>query len=441
MEEVIIVNLGKEDEYKEFKESLSQMDKGLRSITAMLNRHGEAAVYFGVSDNGDVCGMDIGKDTLMDIRNRIRDKIEPRIYADIKDYRDDDTGKKYIKVTAKGTDIPYSFDGRYFLRNVSADEQASNDILRKMLSSSDADIIRQKASPVQSLTFKSFFAILSGVGIHPKDSEEFYGNYGLLNRDDEFNLNAYLMSDSNDVSIKIVVFEGKKKSVMSKRTEYGRKCLLVSLSEVLDYFESINITRVNVTGAKRTEQALFDFPSFREAWVNACLHNDWNEGIAPAVYMFDDRIEIVSYGGLPYSLTQEGFFNGTSIPVNKSLLMIFIVAKYAEQSGHGVPTIVERYGREVFSFDDGMVKVSIPLSFEREEVLNRKELEFQRNNISENQKAVYDYLSRNPSASLQQAADDTGLSLGGVKKICSKLQEYGLLERDGSKRDGIWRTK
>ena len=36
------MNLGKEDEHQEFKESLSQLNKGLKSITAMLNRHGEA---------------------------------------------------------------------------------------------------------------------------------------------------------------------------------------------------------------------------------------------------------------------------------------------------------------------------------------------------------------------------------------------------------------
>ncbi len=350
------MNLGIEDELSEFKESLAQLDKGLKSITAMLNKHGEGNVYFGVLDNGDVIGMDIGKDTLMNIRNRIRDRIEPRIYADVKDYTDDN-GKKYVKVSAKGTDIPYSYDGRYYVRNVSADERASNDILRKMLASSDADIIRQKAAPAQQLTFRSFFAVLSGVGIHPKDSDEFYSNYGLLNRENEYNVNAYLMSDENDVSIKVVVFEGDNKSVMSKRTEYGKKCLLMSISEVLEYFSSINSTHVDVSGSQRKEQTLFDFPSFREAWINACLHNDWNEGIAPSVYMFDDRIEIVSYGGLPYSLSKEGFFNGTSVPVNKSLLLIFMASKYAEQSGHGVPTIFEKYGREVFSFDDGMIRV------------------------------------------------------------------------------------
>lgn len=34
-----------------------------------------------------------------------------------------------------------------------------------------------------------------------------------------------------------------------------------------------------------------------------------------------------------------------------------------------------------------------------------------------------------------------GLNFGGVKKICSKLQEIGVLEREGSKRDGRWIVK
>ena len=434
------MNLGKEDEYQEFKESLGQLDKGLKSITAMLNRHGDATVYFGVDDDGNVCGLDIGKDTLMNIRNGIANKIEPRIYAEIKDDVDED-GKKYIKVSAKGSDIPYSYDGRYYIRNVSADEQATNDVLRKMLSNSDADLIKQKESPIQNLTFKSFFAILSGCGIHPTDSEEFYGNYGLLNRSGKYNINAYLLSDNNDVSVKVVIFDGKSKSVMSKRTEYGKKCLLLSVSEVLEYFNSINISNVDVKGARRKETFLFDFPSFREAWINACLHNNWNEGIAPSVYMYDDRIEIVSYGGLPFSLSKDGFFNGTSVPVNKSLLTVFLSTKYAEQSGHGVPTIVEKYGKEVFFFEDGMLKVVMPLAFERAEVKERKGRLLQKKGLTDNQKKVYDYLSKHPEDSLQDVADNFGLSLTGVKKICLRLQEYGLLERDGSKRDGFWKTK
>ncbi len=255
---------------------------------------------------------------------------------------------------------PYSFDGRYYVRNVSADEQATNEILRKMLTTSDSDIIRQKISPNQDLHFTTLFGILAGNGIHPSASKQFYSNYGLINRDGKFNINAYLLSDDNELSIKVVTFEGTNKSVMSRRTAYGGKSLLTAVSEVLTFFESINVTNVNLEEGIRKEKFLFDYASFREAWINACLHNDWNNAIAPSIYLFDDRIEIISYGGLPYTLSKEGFYQGTSVPVNKSLLTVFLAAKYAEQSGHRIPTIVQNYGKDVFSFDDGMLKVTLP---------------------------------------------------------------------------------
>ena len=50
-------------------------------------------------------------------------------------------------------------------------------------------------------------------------------------------------------------------------------------------------------------------------------------------------------------------------------------------------------------------------------------------------------MKNNPMATLQEAASGCELSLGGVKKICSKLQEIGVLGREGSKRDGRWIVK
>ena len=49
-----------------------------------------------------------------------------------------------------------------------------------------------------------------------------------------------------------------------------------------------------MSSSKRIETTLFDFQSFREALINACLHSDWNNAIAPSVYMYDDIIEVKS---------------------------------------------------------------------------------------------------------------------------------------------------
>ena len=42
------MNLGQENEYQEFKESLTQLDKGLKSLTAILNKNNMKATYHPV---------------------------------------------------------------------------------------------------------------------------------------------------------------------------------------------------------------------------------------------------------------------------------------------------------------------------------------------------------------------------------------------------------
>ena len=58
-----MTNIGREDEITEFKESMSQLDKGIKSLTAMLNRRNHGTVYIGVDDDGEVCGVDVGPST------------------------------------------------------------------------------------------------------------------------------------------------------------------------------------------------------------------------------------------------------------------------------------------------------------------------------------------------------------------------------------------
>ncbi len=434
------MNIGKESELQEFKESLSQLDKGIKSLTAMLNRNGHGTVYFGVDDNGNVKGFTIGKKTLIDVRNRIRDIVEPQILADIRECVSDD-GKTYISVSAMGSNIPYSCDGRYYVRNASADENVSSELLRKMLASGDADLIKQIEAESQNLTFAQLTTLLSGHDVHIVSSKSILKNYALLNTNDKYNLMAYLLSDQNDVSVKVVKFSGANKAAMSERTDFGRQCLLVSVKQVIDFLKASNITRVELSDGERKETSLFPFEAFREAWINACLHNSWNEGIPPAVYIFDDRIEVVSYGGLPYGLSKEGFFQGVSKPVNKALLTLFILSNYAEQSGHGIPTIVSVCGKDAFSFDDNLLRVTLKFAFEPDYVAERKAMEHMQTKLTENQKKIYAFLIENPTTTLQNVADEIGLSLGGVKKNVAKLQEIGMLRRTGGKKKGLWEKR
>lgn len=434
------MNFDQENEYIEFKESLTQLDKGLKSITAMLNKNGKGTVYFGINDFGNVIGISIGHNTLKDIRDKISTYIEPKIIYNL-DLLTTNDGKQYIRFNAEGTDMPYSYDGRYYIRNVSSDEKVSNELLRKMLISSSNDLIKNIESADQDLTFNQFCSYFSSLGLYAPNKKEFFMSKGLYNKENKFNLMGYLLSDQSNVSIKVVKFEGKDKVAISSRTEFGNKCLLYSVNDVLNYFKSINSTNITLKEGIRQEVSLFNFEAFRESWINACLHNSWSNMIPPTIFIFDDRIEILSYGGLPYGLSLNSFYSGLSKPVNATLLGIFNSVGFSEQSGHGIPKIVNAYTKDAFNFDDNTVRVTIKFAFEPDFVTFRKNQENKLLELTSNQRLVYDCLKNNPNYKLSDVSQSLNLSLTGVKNIILKLQELELVERIGSKRDGKWLVK
>ena len=292
------------------------------------------------------------------------------------------------------------------------------------------------------LTFRGLITILKTKDIHASETKGFLNSFGLLNNEGRYNLMAYLLSDQNEMVIKVMRFQGKDKTDVDERMTYCNQNLLTTVQQILDYFNLINLPKkVDLSSGVRSETPLFDSQSFREAWINACVHNTWTEKVPPAIYVYDDRIEIISYGGLPFGLSEEGFYSGTSKPVNNRLFNIFIACDYSEQSGHGIPQIVKKYGKDAFSFRDGLLIVTIPFGYEPDYVKARQARNILHKTLTLNQQVVLQYIADHPHTSLQEVADASSLSLGGVKKIVAKLQKLDLLERDGAKKKSTWIVK
>ncbi len=65
--------------------------------------------------------------------------------------------------------------------------------------------------------------------------------------------------------------------------------------------------------------------AFREAIANALIHRVWDINSHIRVSMFDDRIEVVSPGGLPAGITAEEYLSGKlSILRNRNLANVFL---------------------------------------------------------------------------------------------------------------------
>lgn len=428
------MNLGLESETLEFKKSTSEIKAGVISLTAMLNKHGEGTLYFGVKNNGDVIGQkDLNENTLRDVSRKIAEGINPQVIPTISLELIED--KMIIKVYVKGNNIPYSAFGKYYSRSFDEDKQLSVDMLRALINrDGEPDFIVDKVSSNQDLTFKMLkgLYLINNITINNK----FEDNLGLRTSDGRYNLMASMLADNNDLSIKVVTFAGTDKTVMLKRTDYGGKCLLLSVDNVLEYMESINETKVSHENFQREDVKHFDFNCFKEAWINACVHTRWTEEIPPAVYIFDDRIEIVSNGGLPSALTIEDFFEGVSKPINKKLLKIFNDLEYTDQTGHGIPLIVEKYGKKAFYISEHTIIVKIPIDKTLLEDVQTNN-DYDDLNISE--KKVLSYLKENNKYTQKDLVNLTELSRAYLNKIINSLKNKCYIERVGSDKKGYWK--
>ena len=428
------MNIGVETEKIEFKRTTGELREGITSLASMLNKNGYGILYFGVKDNGDVVGQQMGDRTLREISQAIANFIKPQIIPIIEHELIDD--KNVIKIEVRGSEKPYSAYGRYYMRSADEDRELSPAALKELIDrQASSDVLTLVPAPVQTLTFNKLKIAFVTAGL-TVDQTTFEDNTGLKNSDGKYNLMAFLLADENDISIKVVTFAGKDKTVLIKRNEYGGTCLVTAMDRVLDYMESVNETMVTMGNHRRIEERLFDMASFKEAWQNACIHTKWIKGNPPAVYVFSDRIEIISTGGLPVDLNKEEFFKGISKPVNSKLQKIFGQLGYVEQTGHGVPLIISNYGKQAFDITENFVNVTIPFNYEK----NDNSVTEPDNKISINdaERRVIDYISHNSGITIKEMVAASGYSDGYIRKIIAALKRKKVIERRGGNKTGKW---
>ena len=95
---------------------------------------------------------------------------------------------------------------------------------------------------------------------------------------------------------------------------------------------------------RREDIELIPGTAFREALVNSLVHRRWDFESHTRILMFEDRIEIVSPGGLPKNLSQSNFLHGhVSIFRNPILGNILFQLGWIESFGSGIVKINEAY--------------------------------------------------------------------------------------------------
>lgn len=261
---------------------------------------------------------------------------------------------------------------------------------------------------------------------------------------------AQLLSDNSHIPIRVAIFSGTTKADnMYSVREFGNQCLLYSLDEVLRYGDVLNIIQADERErvVERKEVPLFENDAFREAVINAFVHNKWVSGNEPMITVFSDRIEILSRGSLAPEQTMEGFFAGESVPVNKKLSEILLQLHISEKTGRGVPKITQRYGKEAYEFRENSIVVTIPFNWinvmgdkvgdKGSDKVGDKSTE---SLLNHTQARILAEIRNNPNITKQHLAETLKLGKTTIDKGIAVLKKYGYIERIGSNKSGYWKV-
>ena len=348
---------------REYKQQLT--DDLEKEAVAFLNYKEGGVIYIGIDKTGKAVGIfDIDGDILK-IKDRLKNNIMPSCMGlfDVAVVNID--SKDIIKITlASGTEKPYyikkhgmSEKGCYIRTGTSAEPMSARQI-EYLFSKRVRNSLGRIQSPRQDITFAQLKIYYEAVG--KALNEQFAKSLELLTDEGKFNYVAYLMADTNGMSMKVAKYSGNDRVHLSENYEYGYCSLVKATKQILDKVELENKTFARITPKERVETRLWDVIALREAIINSIVHNDYTREVPPKIEFFDDRIEITSYGGLPDGLSEKDFFEGISMPRNKEIMRIFKDLELVEQLGSGVPRILQSYGRECFRFLDNFIRMTFP---------------------------------------------------------------------------------
>lgn len=213
---------------------------------------------------------------------------------------------------------------------------------------------------------------------------------------------------------------------------------------------------------RREKVWLYPLEAIRETVLNALVHRDWTRPVDIEVTRYADRLEIISPGALPNTMTIEKMKAGRRTPRNPIVLKVMRDYGYVDARGMGVRTKVIPLTRQFTGIDpdfeagDDYFKTTImarPALDSSEQFVPEKQKEsnkyqYQGQNVPESvlkdvpQKAlvqqVLSLIKENPRITYNQLAQRTGRHRKTIQRHIQILKDKGLLRRKGGARGGYW---
>ena len=403
----------------EFKETIT--NTFLKTVSAFSNYDG-GTIYFGIDDDGNIKGLKDVKQACLDIENKINDSISPQPNYTLEIQNNDQT----IKLTVKsGIQKPYLYKSKAFKRNDTATIEADTLELSRLILEGKNSTFEELPCRQQELSFEILHRKLKEHIQIEAFNQDTLRTLNLYDNNNGYNNAAAILADTNHFpGIDIVKF-GENISIIQKRATFENRSILEVYEKSIDVFRDYYQYEV-IQGADREKVEKIPEAAFREAIANALIHRAWDIASQIRVLMFDDRIEVISPGGLPSRITEEEYLSGKlSVLRNRNLANVFYRLGFVEIFGTGITRIKHLYEEGLikpdFEVSENTIKIVLPV--------------FEKNlNLTENEQTVYKFLSKTMLKPISEIAPYVPFGRSKTTQLLKGMEQKGIVVVEGKGR-------
>ncbi len=451
-----------ESEDLEFKRTTGLRTDAAKTVCAMLNGPLGGFVLFGVGDQGEITGQEVSTQTLEQIANELARIDPPSVSPDI-DTVTLDNGRKVIVLRVPGNTGLYTDDGRPYQRIGPTTRVMPRPRYERLLLERTHGLQRWETQPAYRIGIKDLDqqeivrtveeAIRRQRLADPgtRDPEDLLLGLNLIHDGEVLNAAVVLFGMGDRLLphypqcvLRMARFRGNDKTeFIDNRQEVGHAFdLLIRAQRFLrDHLPVAG--RVVPNLFERIDDPLYPPEALREAIANALCHRDYSMGGGSvSIAIYDDRLEIISVGPLPFGLRPDDLARPhPSRPWNPLIAQVFHRRGIIEQWRRGtikMAELTERAGLAPPEFEGTRHEVVVrfrPIRYVPPTRVSR--------NLSRLQRELLQVLAQLGSTSLKQIRADVGLDIPErtVQDNLQMLRQYDLIEITGAGRGARWRLK
>lgn len=423
----------KESETVELKLIVTDVIK--KEIVAFANSEG-GTIYIGVSDDGEVVGIEDSDKSGLQVSNMVHDNIKPDLSMFVSYRTLNFDGKEVLSIDVeRGTNRPYYLANKglrpegVYIRHGFSSIPASDSTIRNMIKETDGDVYEALRSINQDLTFNSCENEFKNRNIDFKEQA-----LKLVSNDGLYTNLGLLLSDQCPYTIKAAVFEDYDQSLFKDRNEFSGS-LLKQIEDVYSFIDKYNNNRSTFDKLWRIDTRDYPEKALREALLNSIVHRDYSYSASTLISIYKDRLEIVSVGGLMPGYELKDIKNGLSDTRNPNLANIFYRLKLIEAYGTGIKKIYDAYELsgcepEIITTNNSF-KIILPnINYKQNNNLYISSPEM----IYCDENILLKYLNDNQSITRKEVETLMGLSQSSAGRILKKMVDEGkLIQFGGSK--------